>query len=358
MYIFVFIASFIANGLLLTTREYHGVWSEDTQTGTQKFHKEKTLRIGGVAIYLAILVSTFLDFEGSYFLMVSAIAGLPVFLAGLGEDVTKHISPWLRLSFAFSSAFVFIFWTGFHATSINTPILKELFQWYPFSFVITAVAIAGISNAINIIDGFNGLASGSLIIMFGTLGLLTMGHGDLALASFAFVHVMAVLGFYLWNFPMGRIFMGDGGAYYLGFALAIGVIMAFERNLTLSPWTLSLILAYPIMETMFSIYRKLRRVGYSPVQADAMHLHHLIRRSYGRRIAKRLGREDMENSLTGLIMLLFPLSSCVLALIAAPYSPYMSIAFWVVYVLIYIGFYERLSLVASRRRKTRQKKAI
>ncbi len=280
-------------------------------------------------------------------------SGIPIFFAGLGEDLTKSVSPLWRIVFAFISALRFIYFSGYMANSVDIPLVKPIFRWTPTSVIISAIAIAGVANAVNIIDGFNGLASGSLIVMFTTLGIFGAYADDPILSTFAFAHVAAIFGFFVWNFPFGRIFLGDGGAYYLGFALGAGVIMSFERNMLISPWSAVLILAYPLTETLFSIYRKARREGHSPSQPDRVHLHMLMRRSYGRPISKAIGDPDLENPITGIIMWMFPLISCTLAVIGLFWPPVVSTLFFLGYFLFYLSVYSRVSLTANKRKNKR-----
>ncbi|MBK7655484.1 MAG: glycosyltransferase family 4 protein, partial [Betaproteobacteria bacterium] len=99
-----------------------------------------------------------------------------------------------------------------------------------FRFAFTAFAIAGLSNPINIIDGFNGLASGAVLISLASLGLIAFQVNDLDLMRMCFILSGATLGFVVLNFPFGKIFLGDGGAYLLGFTLAWTSVLLLLRN--------------------------------------------------------------------------------------------------------------------------------
>lgn len=129
---------------------------------------------------------------------------------------------------------------------------------------LTALAVAGLANAINIIDGFNGLAAIVATMMFLSLALVAFHVGDVFVLSCALVMAGAILGFFLWNFPGGHIFLGDGGAYLIGFMLGELAVLLTMRHTEVSAWYPVLMFIYPIFETLFSIYRKQFLRGISP----------------------------------------------------------------------------------------------
>ena len=119
-----------------------------------------------------------------------------------------------------------------------------------------------------------------------------MAHrvGDDLVFALAVLYAALILGFFLVNFPLGKIFLGDGGAYFAGFLLAaLGVLLPM-RNPEISAWTAILICAYPVIETLASMRRKARRDGHSVGQPDRVHFHMLAHRRYARRLVRRAGR--------------------------------------------------------------------
>jgi UDP-N-acetylmuramyl pentapeptide phosphotransferase/UDP-N-acetylglucosamine-1-phosphate transferase len=149
----------------------------------------------------------------------------------------------------------------------------------PFlGILFTIVAITGLANAYNIIDGFNGLSS-----MVGTITLLAITYlgyllGDTTIIFLSLVMAGAILGFFIWNYPQGLIFLGDGGAYLIGFWIASLSIWLCARHPEVSPWFALLINGYPIMETLFTIYRRRIHQRKSPGTPDGIHFHTLIYR--------------------------------------------------------------------------------
>jgi len=215
------------------------------------------------------------DFSKNYFLLV--LSSLPVFLGGLLEDLTKKIGPKLRLLCAIFSGFLVYLLLGKTLSRVDLPGFDYLLKNYAFfSLLFTAFGLAGVANAVNIIDGFNGLASGVCLMVFLSYSYVSFIVGDTFLLYTSLTIASAILGFFFWNFPFGYIFLGDGGAYLLGFlAGAIGVLLV-ERHQDVSAWFPFLLLLYPIYETIFSIIRKKFMRDTSPFEPDPIHLHMLF----------------------------------------------------------------------------------
>lgn len=206
-------AAFAASVLFAVTKHWHGRLSFDTGTGPQKVHDEPTPRIGGVALYAGLLAAAAVaDSPVRSLLLVLGVSSLIGFVAGLAEDLSKKVPPALRLLATMLSALIFCILTGDSVTRVDIPLIDDFMSLPLISIAFTVFVMAGLANAVNIIDGFNGLATGSVIIMLCALGIvafLAEDH-DLALVS---IMVAAVLsGFLLVNFPFGYVFLGDGGA--------------------------------------------------------------------------------------------------------------------------------------------------
>jgi UDP-N-acetylmuramyl pentapeptide phosphotransferase/UDP-N-acetylglucosamine-1-phosphate transferase len=139
--------------------------------------------------------------------------------------------------------------------------------------------VAALANAINIIDNSIRLALMVAFMMFGSLEYVAFQTHDLIVLSAPQVMMGAVMGFFIWNFPAGLIFLDDGGAYFIGFMLGELSIMLVMRNRDESAWYPVLLFMYPIFETCFSIYRKKFIRGMLPGILgipDGVHLHMLV----------------------------------------------------------------------------------
>jgi UDP-N-acetylmuramyl pentapeptide phosphotransferase/UDP-N-acetylglucosamine-1-phosphate transferase len=243
----------------------------------QKFHVHPTPRIGGIGIYCALLVGAALIHNSgpARILTIVLVAGMPALTIGLLEDVTKRVAVPMRLAFTVCSGLLACWLSGIEVDRIDLPLIDTVLAVGPLGILFTAFAVGGVANAINIIDGFHGLASGTTTLALTAIAIVAAQVGDTALMLAAVMVAAAVVGFWLINFPWGRLFLGDGGAYFAGFALAWLAVLLPERNPTVSPWASFLICGYPVIEVIYSITR--RWLGrQSAGQADCSHLHSLV----------------------------------------------------------------------------------
>lgn len=264
----------------------------DNHNGVQNIHKSDVPRIGGLAILISLAVGLIIFFirfkEFKYISLL--LSALPITLAGLYEDIEHKLSPRFRLLISFISALVAIFLLEAYIIRTGLFFLDYLVKYKIISVIFSAIAIAGITNAINIIDGLNGLSSGTAMILLTAIGYMAFKFQDFFLLSIITLMGAAILGFFIWNYPYGRIFLGDGGAYVIGFILAITSILLVKRNPAVSPWFPILVLIYPVFETIFSIYRRKFKKRKSAIIADTLHLHSL----YYRRVIPYLFRNRLE----------------------------------------------------------------
>lgn len=293
------IGSFIASVLIVLTQGWHGKHSLDKDiAGIQKFHKTPVPRIGGIAVLIGILVAAMFpasahtfstDGDGGSLLML-VLSGMPAFLAGIIEDVTKKVSVKARLLATFSSALLASWLLGAYLSRLDMWGVDTFLQASPLAAtLITAVAVGGVANSINIIDGFNGIAGSAVAIMLAALGFLAWTADDMFVTYLAALGVGAAVGFLLMNYPTGRLFMGDGGAYFLGFWLAEVAVLLVIRNPEINTWQVLAVCAYPVIEVLYSMYRRKIIRKTSPGAPDRLHLHTLV---YRRVVCQLLPRDD------------------------------------------------------------------
>lgn len=278
-----FLVSLISCLLIIRYQHLHTHVTGDSQlSGPQKFHTKVVPRIGGIAIFLGLFAAALIrwlqDTSTDINLFTLLICSSPAILFGLAEDMTKRISVRTRLLATAGSALLAGYFLNAWIDRIDLIGMDTLLAIPAVSILFTCIAIAGLANAYNIIDGFNGLASMVAIIALLAITYLAIRVGDNSIAVVALVMVGALAGFFLWNYPRGLIFLGDGGAYLIGFWIATVSILLVYRNPKVSPWFAILVNCYPIFETLFSIWRKKIHQGKSPGQADAAHFHSLIYR--------------------------------------------------------------------------------
>jgi UDP-N-acetylmuramyl pentapeptide phosphotransferase/UDP-N-acetylglucosamine-1-phosphate transferase len=296
---FAFLSSLAVCAVVYAARGRIGMLLDPAGAGPQKFHAGPVPRVGGVPI-LAGLGASILAFAPAgdrAWLLALVCAALPAFFAGLGEDLTKRISPAKRLLASFVAAALGFVLLDARVTDLDLPGSELLLQLALLSFLLTLLAVGGFSHALNIVDGFNGLSGGVALLMLGALALVASQVGDAHILWGSVLTGGAVLGFLAWNYPKGLIFAGDGGAYLLGFLIAELAILLAHRNPAVSAWFPFVLLLYPVVETAFSIYRKKILRGQSPSEPDGIHLHMLVYKRLVRRCSAH-GDRWKPNSLT------------------------------------------------------------
>lgn len=313
-------------------------------SGPQKVHTRKVARVGGVGVFSALGVLTGViwwhDSLLASMLCLLLACGLPVFAFGLLEDLTKQVSPARRLLAAAASALLAALFVGTTITRTDIWGLDWVVAFVPGAVLLAVLAVAGIANAINIIDGFNGLASMCTAMILLALAYVAAQVGDPLVLSLALAGAGAVFGFFIWNYPAGLIFLGDGGAYFLGFFLAETALLLLHRNPQVSPLFPLLTCFYPVFETVFSMYRR-RVVKGRPVGIpDGLHLHSLV---YRRMLRWAIGNRDAaalmrRNSLTAPYLWLLCMLAVAPAVLFWDNSRVLGlfiVLFAVVYVVLY-----------------------
>jgi UDP-N-acetylmuramyl pentapeptide phosphotransferase/UDP-N-acetylglucosamine-1-phosphate transferase len=331
---------------VVATQAWHGRFTHDGLAGVQKFHDIPTPRIGGLAIAIAYaLLWPLLPAPLRPAWALIGLAGLPALLAGLGEDLTRRVGVRQRLLATMGAGILFALLTGYTMDKVDLPGVDWLLSFYLGALLFTGFAMGGVANAVNIIDGFNGLAAGSLLIMLGAFAYVADQVGDDLVFALAILYGALVLGFFLVNFPLGKLFLGDGGAYFAGFLLAALGVLLPARNPEVSAWTSILICAYPVIETLASMRRKARRDGHSVGQPDRVHFHMLAHRRYARRLIGATGPRHLRNPATSLVTWALPLLTAVFA--AVSYDSILACAFFFfLTVFIYSQLYRVMSLNA------------
>jgi UDP-GlcNAc:undecaprenyl-phosphate GlcNAc-1-phosphate transferase len=268
------------------------------QPGGRKIHKRPMVRLGGVSIFLGTVLALLIVWwtggfgilppNKEYEVWGVTIGGLAFFLIGLADDLfnlsaqTRLIVQLIVAALAWSA--------GVQIDFLTIPFvgLVQLSDW--LSLPITVIWLVGMANAINWIDGLDGLAAGVCGIAAVVMLVVCLFMQQPAAALIAAALAGGSLGFLRYNFNPAQIFMGDGGAYFMGFTLAgIGVI-GLVKGVTTVAITVAVVLPYiilavPILDMSAVILARLRR-GKSPFQADKRHLHHrLLQAGLSQRLA-------------------------------------------------------------------------
>lgn len=328
--------------LIVLTARWHGHLSMDSTLGVQKAHVNPTPRVGGVGIYGSLLLVWLLLPEGDtrQILGLVVLAGLPAWLFGLAEDLTKRVGVLPRLLATMFSGIVACAISDVALTRLDIPLLDDLLTFWPVAVLFTAFAVGGVANAINIIDGFHGLASGTSILALLALAVLALLAGDIPLAVVCLLVACAVAGFWLMNYPWGKIFLGDGGAYFTGFALAWLAVLLPMRNPDTSPWASLMVCAYPFIEVIYSMLRR-KLENRSMGEPDSRHLHSLLASQFIRRHFRELSH-GLQNAAVAPFIWLFKAALVLLAIALRDSTPALAVSLLLA-VLAYHVVYRSLS---------------
>jgi len=282
VFILAFMASLFITLWIVRSSHIHAHLTGDLDfSGVQKFHTVAVPRVGGIGIiigvFLALTARYFHNAEVATFGLLLLVSALPAFLSGLTEDITKKVGTKIRLLATVLSAGLAGYLLNAWLNSVQILGIDDLMLAYPIAAItITCFAVGGVTNAFNIIDGYNGLSAMVAVIILSGIAYVAFQVSDHSIMIAALAMIGALLGFLVWNYPCGLIFLGDGGAYLVGFWIAELSVLLTVRHPEVSKWFPLLLCMYPIFETLFTIYRRVFIKKTHPGMADASHLHQLI----------------------------------------------------------------------------------
>lgn len=313
--------SFAVCALLVLTQRWHGKLSLDHDlNGAQKLHAEPVPRVGGLGLLFGLIIAVvagYLNGAKTYPTTLILLAcAMPVFLAGFAEDLTKRVRVRTRLLASFVSAAAAAWLLDARLLSLDTVVLDTLVSYPAISVLFTVFAVGGVIHSINIIDGLNGLAAGAVSIMLAGLAALAWTHGDFMVMKLCLWGIAAMMGFLLLNYPFGRIFLGDGGAYLAGFWVAECGVLLLVRNPHVSTWAVLLTCLYPVWETVYSMYRRRIVERIHTGQPDSEHLHQLFYKSQRIKNHHQDNREWVSHGISSAFIWGMIFSCQIMALIA------------------------------------------
>ena len=242
----------------------------------QTSHVGLTPRIGGIAILSGCVYGWYgtENFSSNY-LGYIILSGIPVLTLGLLDDFYFKISPIYRLMGASISSVIAIILLQTWIDRVDIIFVDQLFLLAPFAVLFTIFATTGVTHSFNLIDGLNGLSLGISLATAFFLTVIAWVTSDALVVLLCLVFFLSSLGLFLLNFPWGKIFLGDGGAYFQGHCLSWIAILLIVRNSEITAWAILLIFFWPVVETVFSIYRRMNEKKSASV-ADREHFHQLV----------------------------------------------------------------------------------
>lgn len=235
--------------------------------------------MGGLAIFIAFNFSTFVLLREQFpthELFSVFLAECIIILTGIIDDI-RELSPKAKLAGILAAALVIYFLAGIRMNEVTLPIFGS-FQLGWWSLPITIIWILAITNAVNLIDGLDGLATGVSIIALFTMGVMAyffLNMTNVYVAIWIFAMVAALIGFLPHNFHPASIFLGDTGSLFIGFMMAVFSLKGLKNVTFISLLMPVVIMGVPITDTVYAILRRL--LNKKPImQADKHHLHHRL----------------------------------------------------------------------------------
>jgi UDP-GlcNAc:undecaprenyl-phosphate/decaprenyl-phosphate GlcNAc-1-phosphate transferase len=285
-FIITFAASLAVSTLLMplilyVSRRYG--WFDPTDH--RKIHDGEIPRLGGVAIFLgwvvgAVVIPALLDYPtdqpgtlSAYRLAVFMLGAAAIHLTGLWDDFT-NLRPRYKFLIQIVVAVVLVV-SGIRFYRLALPFTSLVINFPPLSIVLSVFWLVGVSNAVNLIDGMDGLSSTVSLAASLAFGFMALALGRPVSALVCFALSGAIIGFLFFNKPPARIFMGDSGALFLGYVLAALPLLEGARQTPLAFGIAATVMLIPITDTLFAMGRRIiRRIPIA--KPDREHLHHML----------------------------------------------------------------------------------
>lgn len=266
----------------------------DKPQDDRRVHDRPIPRFGGMGIFIGTMAALFIPASLNSNIKTAMIGGLLMYLLGIADDI-KNLRPVVKLVGQIGIA-ALMYWMGIRITFLSDMFRNansmdgrtKVVLGVGVGFILTVLWIVGITNAVNLMDGLDGLAGGSVAIMALSLAYVAYIHGIRLGMMPVCIALLAVaggcLGFLPYNIFPAKTFMGDGGALFLGYMIAVlSVISPLKRATFVGAIIPMMALAVPIFDTLFAMIRRAVK-GQSIMKADKGHLHHhLMAAGFGQR---------------------------------------------------------------------------
>lgn len=252
----------------------------DVPKDNRRMHKEPIARLGGLAIIFGFLVAILCFNTGFNRQMISTLVGAAIIVVMGVVDDCKNLDAKIKFVIQIIAALIVIYGGDIKIKVFTNPnIFSDNLYWVLpewISVVGTMLWIVFITNAVNFIDGLDGLAAGVSAIMSVSLVFISVRLGEFSIALFGIALMGGCFGFLPFNFNPAKIFMGDTGSTFLGFMLAsLSIQGMFKSYAVISFAVPLLILGLPLFDALFAMLRRIM-TGKSPMTADRGHLHHRL----------------------------------------------------------------------------------
>jgi len=306
---------------------------------SRKVHDLSVSRLGGIAVAGSFLISIFLESKLNLFDVYVDLILILFVIFVLIEDVKGILKPSHRLSAIIVCSFLLVSELDLSISNLGVPILDSFLENLTVSILFTTISLSLLANGFNLIDGFNGLTAGFSVMVLTILMMVANEVSEPEIYLLSNTLLMSALGFIILNFPFGKIFLGDAGAYFLGLITGVLALLLAQRTETISYWFVLALFIYPVYELVFSMIRRRFNEKTKTSQADDLHLHHLIYKEVVD--CSYFSRKEFCNSATSIIMILIGGSSVLPAYIWAD-NPVALFSICIIFMAIYTSIFLRL----------------
>lgn len=236
-------------------------------------HKNPTPKLGGLAIFFGFLLGYMIFGTHSVIMNAVLIGSFIIIITGVIDDICE-LSPLYKFVGQLAAALVITIYGNLLIVDVSA--FGIYLNFSILSYPLTIFFIIGCINCINLIDGLDGLSGGISAIYYTTVGIIAIMQGKLGLDYvLTFVMLGSVLGFLVYNFNPASIFAGDSGSMFMGFIISVIALLGF-KNVTMTSLIIPLlIIALPILDTLFAIIRRILK-GQNPALGDKFHIHHQL----------------------------------------------------------------------------------
>ena len=322
-----------------------GLLIDDQFTKPQAFHEFATSIAGGLGIFfsLLIIIFNFFLFKNIIFFEYLSICAL-FFVLGFIDDIRIDIKPTIRLALMILFLIFLMKYNDFYIENTGIEVLNDLLKNSEFfSLIFICLCFLFIINGANLIDGYNGLLGFHSLIILINLFLINFLSGNNDLANLLFFEIIILTIFLIFNFPKAKVFLGDGGSYFLGTFISIAVVQTSIANPTVSPFYFCILLFYLFFEVFFSFFRKLVKEKASPLHPDKKHLHMLLYKMLFKKNNNKLKSNYYVSVIINLTYLILIIPA-ILMMNNGLFCKYYSLVFFAIYFFSYKKIYEKTKL--------------
>lgn len=327
----------------------------------QASHTGEPLRFGGLAVLIGVCTGALVlsDLSQGTFTIFLILSSLPVLIAGVMEDAGLRVSARRRLVAAFISAALAVALLDIWVTRSDLPGLDAILAFAPVAVAMTIIVAAGFCHALNLVDGMNGLAATNIIATSCGLSVVAWAGGSEQIAMLAGLIVASTLAFLMFNWPFGKLFLGDAGSYTIGHLLVWLAMSLVVLDVSIGVGAVLLTLFWPVMDMLHSIVRRV--ITGVPVHSpDRLHFHQIIRRGL-EIVWLGPGNRRWSNPIATLVIVPFiatPVAIGVLLHDAPIASWFMFVIFAALYSLVHSRLVPLVRFYRSKRQASRSYETV